>query len=371
MSTPLCPYFRKCGGCSAQHIDYSMQLDNKKNVVKHNTEYEDIKVFSGKEYYYRNRMDFIFHPKGIGLREKDKWYSIIDIEQCAIANERINLIMKEIRQFFVEVAEIDAYDLKKQTGTFKQVVIRAPQNDSSISFVLSEKSTRLTEAIDKIKEFSKITTANNVAVTYVLPGSEVSTSINYFIVKGNDFLSETFLGKKFNYSIQGFFQNNSEMAEKMIAYTNNLLKQYNTKDAYLLDVYGGVGTFGIVNSDLFKEATIIESFKGSIDAANKNIELNQIKNTKAFVLDAKQVYKAQLKQPLYVITDPPRSGMEQKAIIRLKELKPEVIIYISCNPKQLGKDLQKFKEFDIKSVAVFDLFPQTPHVEAVVELKRK
>ncbi|MEM3373961.1 MAG: 23S rRNA (uracil(1939)-C(5))-methyltransferase RlmD [Candidatus Woesearchaeota archaeon] len=374
MAIPLCPYFRKCGGCSAQHIDYNLQIENKKNLVKHVTNFdiEKIKIFFDKPYYYRNRMDFIFHKKGLGLREKDKWFAIVDVEQCVIANEKINSLMKEVRDYFIDVLDIDAYDLIKKTGTFKHVVIRSVK-ETSISFVLNENSTKLDKAIEKIKKFSEITQADKVAITYVPAGSEVSVSENFFMVKGNEFLFEKFLGKKFQFSIQGFFQNNSVMAEKMVEYVNGLLKEYGleqTRNSYLLDLYGGVGIFGITNSELFKETTIVESFKASIDAANKNIELNNLKNIKALVLDAKQIYKANLKKPLFVITDPPRSGMEQKAIIRLKELEPEVIIYVSCNPVQLKKDLTKFKEYEIKSVAMFDLFPQTNHVEAVVELKK-
>ncbi|MEM4397630.1 MAG: 23S rRNA (uracil(1939)-C(5))-methyltransferase RlmD [Candidatus Woesearchaeota archaeon] len=376
---PLCPYFGKCGGCSAQHIEYKIQLENKKNLIKNATGFDSdkIKVFYDEPYYYRNRMDFIFHKKGIGFREKNKWFAIVDVEKCYIANEKINNLIKEIRDYFIDFLEIDAYDLIKKTGTFKQVVIRSVK-ETSVSFVLNENSTRLDKAVEKIREFSKITTADKVAITYVPSGSEVSISENFFMVKGNELLFEEFLGKKFQFSIQGFFQNNSVMAEKMVEYVNSLLKNYEneennikTKDSYLLDLYGGVGIFGITNSNLFKETTIIESFKGSIEAANKNIELNNLKNIKAFVLDAKQIYKANLKKPLFVITDPPRSGMEQKAIIRLKELSPEVIIYVSCNPIQLKKDLTKFKEYEIKSVAMFDLFPQTNHVEAVVEMRKK
>jgi 23S rRNA (uracil1939-C5)-methyltransferase len=367
MSTPLCPYFGKCGGCSSQHIDYAIQLENKRKLVSHHTNHDDVKVFSGKEYYYRNRMDMIFHPRGLGFREKDKWYSVIDIEQCAIANEKINHLIKEIRNYFKSV---DFYDLKKQIGTFKQVVIRAPENTTSVSFVLNETSTRLAEAIEKIKEYAKTSTAENIVVTYIQAKSEVSTSENYFVVKGSDTLSEVFLKKRFIYNVQGFFQNNSIMAEKMLEYVNNIMKTYDTKESYLLDLYGGVGTFGITNSDLFKEVDIVENFKGSIDAANINIKENKINNIKTHVLDAMQISRLNLKSPLYVITDPPRSGMDQRAIDKLKSLHPDVIIYISCNPIQLGKELPKFKDYKIKSAAMFDLFPQTPHVEAVVELIR-
>ncbi|MEM2138842.1 MAG: 23S rRNA (uracil-5-)-methyltransferase RumA, partial [Candidatus Woesearchaeota archaeon] len=115
---PLCPYFGKCGGCLAQHIDYNLQLQNKKNVVKNATGFDSdkIKVFCDEPYYYRNRMDFIFHKKGIGFREKGKWHSIVNIEKCYIANEKINNLVKEIRDYFIDILDIDAYDLIKKTG---------------------------------------------------------------------------------------------------------------------------------------------------------------------------------------------------------------------------------------------------------------
>lgn len=401
MTKPLCPYFGQCGGCSLQHIPYELQLKNKLELIKNITSietktFENIEIYHYEPFFYRNRMDFIFHKKGIGLRQKNKWSNIINIEKCAIANENINKLIKEIRDFFSDILELDYYDLIKKTGTFKQVVIRAPKQDSSVSFVLNEKSTRLNQAIEKIKDFSKITSANKVAVTYVSPNTEVSVSENFFMIKGEPFLTEDLLGKKFHFSIQGFFQNNSIMAEKMLVYVHNLIKSYknnqfineknennlsnynnisnlnqNSNELYLLDLYGGVGIFGITNSDLFNHVSIVESFKLSIDLAKKNIELNNLKNINAYVLDAKQIYKLKLNTPLIVITDPPRSGMEQKAIIRLKELKPELIIYVSCNPMQLKKDLTKFKEYEIKNVAMFDLFPQTNHVEVILAMQLK
>ncbi len=365
MKQPLCKYFGKCGGCVTQHIEYELQLENKKNLLSKLLNFEDIKVFSDDEYYYRNRMDFVFNNKVIGLRKKGTWYDIIDIEKCVISNKRLNELIKEIREFF---KEIDAFDIIKHTGTFRYSVIRTPQQDSSISFVLNSNSTKLEQANEKIKEFSKITTANNIIITYVQENTDVSISEDYFIVKGNDFLKEEFFNKTFKYPIQGFFQNNYKIANKMLGYTNELIKKYETKDLSLLDLYGGVGTFGIINSELFKDVLIVESLKSSIDAANENIKENYIKNTKAIILDAIQLKKLEFKNKLFVITDPPRSGMHLKTIEQLKKLRPEVIIYVSCNPQQLAKDVEKFKKYKINSVAIFDLFPQTNHSEAIVEL---
>ena len=334
------------------------------SALKH----DDVKIFSGRQYGYRNRMDMVFHPGGLGFREKGYWYKIVDIEKCIISNDKLNILISEIRELFTDV---DYFDIREHTGTFRYAVIRTPQNDSSISFVLNNASERLEEAIDRIKVFADITTARNILVTYVGANSGVSISDDFVVLKGSDMLEEEYLGKKFWYSVQGFFQNNHEMAEKMHAYCHELLKNYDTSEAHLLDLYGGVGTFGIINAELFKGVTNIESVPQSIDAANRNTKENGISNVKAMLIDAKQLRGVELPEPLFVITDPPRSGMHKRTINRLNELKPEVIIYVSCNVKQLEKDIPKFKDYEIKSAALFDFFPQTPHSEAVVELELK
>jgi len=363
MSQPLCAYFGKCGGCSSQHIDYPIQLENKKKVLVNSINFSNINIFHGNEYFYRNKMEMIFHQNSIGLRKKDEPNKIIDIEKCVISNERINELIKEIRDFFKEV---DYFDAKRKTGAFMQAVIRAPTNNSAISFVLNEESSKLRETVEKIEAFAAISSANTIIVSYVNPQTEIPTE--YFVVKGNEMLKEKYLGKEFVFHAQGFFQNNHEVAERMHQYCNELLKLYNTKEAHLLDLYGGVGTFGLTNAELFKGVTIIENAKESIEAANINMQNNNIKNAKATVLDTKHLKKVQLPQPLFVITDPPRSGMDLKTIEQLNALKPKAIIYISCNIQQLAKDIPKFKGYKIKSAALFDLFPQTPHIEAIVEL---
>jgi len=363
MAEPLCKYFGKCGGCALQHIDCPMQLESKKKSLLDAIHFSDIKIFSGKEYYYRNRMDMIFHPEGLGLRKKGEYLKIVDIEKCAISNDRLNVILKEVRDYF---KNIDCFDLKKQSGTFRYAVIRTPSNDSSVSFVLNEESPKLSEAIEKIKDFAEKTSASNVVVAYVPKKTDESVSENNFVVKGKDTLKEVYLGKEFLYSIQGFSQNNHEVAEKMHEYCNNIFKSHKTKEAVLLDLYGGIGTFGINNAELFKEVIIVESYKQSVESAKKNILINNIKNAKAIELDAKQLKKIEIKNQLFVLTDPPRSGMDQKTIEQLKKLRPKVIVYISCNVQQLKKDIVKFKDYNIKSAALFDLFPQTWHSEVVV-----
>ncbi len=375
---PKCPYFanpaeekteeRKCGGCATQHIPYGVQLENKKKKLISEIAYSNIQVFSDHEWAYRNRMDMVFTPGGLGFREKGKWWRTLPVKQCVISNTRLNEMITEINDFFGP--DFDYFNVKTHEGTYKYAVIRTPQNDSSVSIVLNKQSPRYDEAVEKVKAYAAVSTANNVLITNMKAKSSQSFGEDFEVLKGSDMLEETILGKTFHYSCQGFFQNNSIMAEKMHEYTHQLLQKYETSDAHLVDLYGGVGAFGIINADLFSGMTTIESFEGCTIAARANIERNQLaEKAEAICMDAKRLKQVKFpNKPLYVITDPPRSGMHQETIIQLKKLKPELIIYISCNVEQLGKDLPKFTDYRINSAALFDLFPQTNHCEAVVEL---
>ncbi|MGV8086623.1 MAG: 23S rRNA (uracil(1939)-C(5))-methyltransferase RlmD [Candidatus Woesearchaeota archaeon] len=373
MADPLCKYFGQCGGCSSQHVDYVTQLDNKRKQLASSIhiDSDSVKVFSDNEYYYRNRMDLMFTPRGLGLRKKGDWKNFVDIDTCVIANEKLNVLISEIRQNFHGV---DVFDVRKNIGTYRYAVIRTPGNTSSISFVLNEDSNKTGEAIDKIKNYAKISSAENIIVTYVPKQTDMSISEEFFTVKGSDMLVENYLDKEFTYSVQGFFQNNTVMAEKMHEYVNMLCQKHEniTKNLTLLDLYAGVGTFGINNCKFFKKLYIIESDKHCITAARINIAKNKIENADIIEMDAMQLKKVDLPdKDLFVITDPPRSGMHPKTIDQLNKLRPKIIIYISCNIEQLGRDLPKFKDYELKSTAMFDLFPHTPHVEAIAELVLK
>lgn len=387
MENAKCPYFGECGGCSAQHIPYEAQVENKKQFVsdlikksgmENNSE---IKVFSDKPFSYRNRMDFIIFNEGIGFRKKGDWKKTLDIKDCPISNEKLNSLLAEVRDFLSRNREkIKVFDIFKHSGTLRYAVIRSPDfsNDSSISFVLNSDQVD-NETLELLKGFSQNCSANNVVLAYVPKNTDNSISEEYAVIKGNDFLKEKFCGYDFYYDIQGFFQNNSVMAEKMLKYVQNLFKSYNlNKDKSLLvDLYGGVGTFGIINSSMFSEVLTIESYKKSTEKADMNIKSNSIQNVKAICQDAMSLKKLSLDawskgKDLYVLTDPPRSGMHKKTIQYLLEIKPKKIVYVSCNPQQLSSELEKFKElYKADSVAVFDLFPQTPHIETVVELSLK
>ncbi len=361
-----CSYFGICAGCTTQHLTYETQLQNKSKAIAAALKVQEVKVFPSPPFAYRNRVDFLFHPKGLGLRKKNDPSKIIDTTNCPIAIEQINILLQDVRSFF---RANDVFNLTTKEGSLRYAVIRATTlNDSSISFVVNSDSSSLEKIKEKIIQFASQTSAKNILITYISSEIEESTSKEYEVLKGCDFLQEQVRERVFVYPVQGFFQNNLEVTNKMQNYITNLLSAYPTTKATLLDLYGGVGTFGIINSLLFSSVFIVEAYSQSILFAKKNIEVNKIKDATAHTLDAKQIMKLKLKKPLYVITDPPRSGMDLKAIENVRKEQPEVIIYISCNYQQLAKELPKFKGYTIKSTALFDMFPQTNHCEVVVEL---
>jgi len=362
MAIPLCPYFEKCGGCTAQHIEYTRQLENKKKAVAYSLETENIQVFFDKGYNYRNRMDFLFHETGLGLRVKGKWDTIIDVESCPIAEEKINILLKEVRTQFTNN---DAFKLREKQGTLRYCVIRTTPKESSISFVLNKASKKCKEAEEKIKAFVKQTTAENILLVYTDPEQTESISNEYKVLKGKAELETELRGKQFVFPIQGFFQNNTQIAEEMQKYVQ---ERINNKTATLVDLYAGVGCFGIINADRVKEVIIIENHPSASVCAEKNIKLNKLLNATAINGDANKMPR-NLKNTIFIV-DPPRSGMDEKVIRNIIENKPETIFYISCNHQQLAKDLKRFKEYKIKNAALFDLFPQTPHIEVIVELEK-
>ncbi|MFH1915844.1 MAG: hypothetical protein ABIJ21_01135 [Nanoarchaeota archaeon] len=375
----VCQYFGRCGGCSLQHVPYESQLLQKKARVvslakRKNIVLPEVIVSSGREYGYRNRMDFIFHKDGLGLRKKGDWKHIVGIETCPIANEGVNKLLQEARHWFMDNKEkLSVFDVKRQSGVLKYCVVRSSVNlpSSAVSFVMNEDAPSHAEHIVRVEDFARMSSAENVVVTRVPKKSDMSISEDFFPVKGEGILKERIAGSVLSYAVQGFFQNNPVMAEQMVIAAREILSSYETENAILLDLFGGVGTFGIPLGCMFRKLVIFESCKGSVDCAKKNILENTVVGEVIFA-DAASLHKHELPGLLFVVVDPPRTGLPKKTIAFLLTRMPEVLLYVSCNPEELFRELPLFMPaYDIKSVRLFDLFPQTPHTEVMVELRKK
>ncbi len=380
-TNPKCPYFGECGGCTAQHIPYETQIKNKNTLVlthlKKNgiTDLDRIESNVGTPFSYRNRMDFSIGAEGLSLRKRGQFNSFVRIGECVICNPKINALMKEVQQWFDKnKAALEPFLPKPRTGCMKYATIRASEHtdSSSITFILNEDSHALGKHIELIREFASQTSAKNVAIASVPLETEMSLSHEAFAVKGSLEMQELIDGKSVSFSSQGFFQNNTAMAEKMVQHCKSILRQHQTNNSYLIDLYGGAGTFAIPLGGMFEKTIVIDSEGPNIVYASANLRKNSIKS-ETYAGDAKLLKKLPFpsNKDLYLIIDPPRSGMHPKVIQYIMELKPKLIIYVSCNPMLMAKELKAFmKHYTLKSATMFDLFPQTEHVEAIAELIR-
>lgn len=200
----------------------------------------------------------------------------------------------------------------------------------------------------------------------------MSVTDNYEIIKGSDFMFENLMGYKFFYHSQGFFQNNSMgLLDIMIYLKENISGKYDL----LFDLYGGVGTFGIYLSTMADEVIIADSSELSLACAEKNIKENKILNAKTikfFDNEPEKYFKEIKDKKTIFIIDPPRAGIHNKTLEFIKKILPENILYVSCNPETLARDcLILFEKYNLFDIKIFDLFPQTRHIETVVILKRR
>ncbi len=369
METPRCPYFGTCGGCAQQNVEYSTQVEQKKQRVMNyfkarGITLPDVSVHFDSAYEYRNRMDFVFTKNGLGLREKGEWKKLLHVAQCPISNAKLNVLLKEVNEWFSTVKP-DVFDVRSTTGTFRYAVIRAPEHtdDSAITFVLNRDSPILEEQKKLVLEFAKKTSAKNVLIGTVISKTDMSVSDDAVAVKGNTHVTEKLLGKTMTYHSQAFFQNNPIMAEQMIAHVKKEIGNGKT----LIDLYGGAGTFGVSLAELFEKTIIIDNVLGNIEQAKENIAHNNV-NAEARCADANVL--SEYAGEITLLVDPPRVGLHPKVVSAIKQLRPKTLAYISCNPEQLAKEVTALG-YDLKTLAVFDLFPQTEHVEAIATLTPK
>jgi len=406
-----CPFFGECGGCRLQNQSYVEQLESKRQTLARLLRVQDIDVVASEEYGYRNRVDMVFHPDGVGFRRRGSWDKIVDITHCLIAEPRINGIIAELRVAFPRP---DSFDVRHHTGTLRYAVIRVTRDTATLTFILNPDSNGRETAEKDLRSFAEQCTADNVLMGYVPATTDMSTTEDYVVLRGTATLAESFLGNSLEYHSQGFFQVNHKVSELMVSYVRELLARdpgrvappspagpqaetdagprtgpqaeaeagprtgpqaetdagapANT-GAELLDLYGGVGSFGVSLAPLFSRVTVMENYAGSIASARRNLDAGGFSHSRAVVDDAAEADRLEYQRPLFVVTDPPRSGMHPAAIRRVTGLATRKIVYVSCNPEALAEELPQFRNYRVGSVALFDMFPQTPHFEAVVELE--
>lgn len=329
-----CPYSRICGGCSISHIEYIMSLQYKKDIVVDIIKrYADINIdpsiiSNGEVYGYRNKVSFKILEGHLALTE-EKSNKLVKVNQCLLANGNINKV----------VGLINDINLKYVTD----VIIRGSQD---IMVIFNGR-------IDKDSVIS------------ILSGYVSSIILNGETIYGRNYITTNVNGYEFAIFPTSFFQVNTNMIKSLY---DRILK-YAKGGRSLLDLYCGAGTIGIYLANSFELVRGIEINKDAIRGANLNKQINNINN---ITFECKNVDDMGEISEDVVVVDPPRSGLDRNVIDKLLSSEVEKIIYVSCNPITFARDLNILKvKYKLEDIVLFDMFPNTRHVECVTLLQRK
>jgi len=379
---PPCPYYKRCGGCTLQHLSYEKQLEYKTEYVKSCLKRLgglDISVHScvpsPKEYGYRNKSSFpVAQTKDSIITGYYAPYShqLIDIEQCLIMDEKANRALNAVRAFFKK-HKVSAYDEEKHEGLHRHIIIRSVKNGELMvaAVVNGPKMPHEKEWVGDltrdIEGLSSLVLNSNIQKTNVILGEKEK------VLSGKEYLLEEISGLAFAVSLKSFLQVNREQSERL--YEKALEYADIAGDDIVADLFCGIGTLTLLAARKAKKAYGIEIVQSAIKNADENKRINHIENAEficADVSDALPKLMNKEKNIDIVLLDPPRKGCGKSVLEAVLKALPKRIVYISCDPATLSRDIKILAEggYVAKEAAPFDMFPQTTHVETIVWMSR-
>lgn len=392
---PICEHFGTCGGCRSLHIPYKKQLEYKQLQVEEafnrigHLNYPEIQpILGAKEiYHYRNKMEYTFSNRGwltqeqidggkeydrraLGLHVPGRYDGVLHLKECHLQNK----VGNEIRTFVYDLAiqhDYTFYNVKAHQGFLRNLIMRnniIGEWMVTLSFG-EEKTSAIKVILDALKEkFPSITSLN-----YVINEKKNDTLydleiINYY---GEAYLTESLGALKYKIGPKSFFQTNSQQAKSLYDVVNNMLNIHSDDTVY--DLYTGIGSIALYVAQTAQKVIGIETVGEAIEDALINVEINQIENATFIEASVEKILDEEFIKtyglPDIVITDPPRVGMHADVIKVLLQAAPKQIVYVSCNPATQARDLSLLAEkYDILEVQPVDMFPNTYHIENVVNL---
>jgi len=384
---PICSHFGLCGGCTWQNLNYEAQLYYKAKTVedslKHLGGFTDIeceKILGSEDtYFYRNKMEFSFgtDPEKkmvLGLHPYGNFKEVFDLGKCYLQSELSNKIVYWVKDFCRREGLVP-YDVREHNGFLRYLAIREGKDKS-------EKMVNLItffEKFEKSESFASELMHSFPRIRSVVQNINTKLANIAFgekeIVLGGERTIQEKIGKLyFEISANSFFQTNSKQTEKLF----EIITEYSELEGSeeVLDLYSGTGAISLLLAEKAKGVTGIETVKDSVENALRNAELNSINNCQFLLGEAKKVLSSlaqEVYSPQVIVADPPRGGMHKKVISSILKLEPERIIYVSCNPSTLARDLKVLceKDYILEKVQPIDMFPQTYHIESVAKLVRK
>lgn len=381
----LCPHFGICGGCSYQTLPYEEQLKLKESQVKRLLDnaglegYEFLDILpSPSEYNYRNKMEFTFGDveKGgelaLGMHKTGSFYEMVTVEGCQIVHADFIKIMMAVLIYFRE-RKIPFYHTRKHEGYLRHLVIRrsAKLGEILVNLVTSSQmNLDLSDLVEEVKNLKLEGELKGFLHTINDSLADVVQSDETRVLYGQDYFMEELLGLKFKISAFSFFQTNSLGAERLYSVVRDFAGS--TKDKIIFDLYCGTGTIAQIMADVSKKVIGIEIVEEAVQAAKENAKLNGLENCEFIAGDVLAKVDELKDKPDLIILDPPREGVHPKAIDKIIKFGAKQIIYVSCKPTSLARDLKIFVEkgYKVEKVRCVDMFPHTPHVECVTLMSR-
>ena len=388
--SPKCPHFEFCGGCSYQTMSYDNQLKLKKDTVKGildnaiNESYEFQGILqSPLQWEYRNKMEFSFGdevkdgPLALGMHKRNSFHDIVTVDECQIVDSDYRKILDAVLEFCAG-KELPFYKKLRHEGYLRHLLVRRTTVTKQLLVAVvttsdkeMEEKANWTELVEILKNLDL--SAKLCGVIHIINDglADVVQSDETRILFGDEYIYEELLGLRFKISVFSFFQTNSLGAEVLYSKAREYIGD--TKDMTVFDLYSGTGTIAQIIAPVAKKVVGVEIVEEAVEAAKVNAGLNGLDNCEFIAGDVLKVIDEIEDKPDMIILDPPRDGINPKALQKIIDFGVNNLVYISCKPTSLARDLEMLQEqgYRVEKACAVDMFPNTVHVETVVLLSQQ
>ena len=403
-----CPYFGRCGGCRLQHVAYPAQLAFKSKQVADVLErlgdlsgFELRPIIGAPEIYgYRNKMEFTvtrtLHPEPfarggrdprslaaaegtergqivVGLHEADRYDSVLDVERCLLQSNEMNALLDEARRFFVEQG-LSAYDQESGEGLLRFLMLREGRRTGEVMANVVTAGPAVSELAPLTERLhARVPQTSSVVMNVNPKKASVAVGVEEHLLGGRDHVREQIGGLTFQISANSFFQTNTVQAERLFELVLQSTELGGGET--VIDLYSGTGAISLLLARRCRRVYGIEVAQAAVDDAALNAAANAIGNCTFLVGEVRFVLPSLIAKGVsaeVVVADPPRAGFHPKALHALLQLAPSRIVYVSCNPSTLARDVGELVRggYRLRWVQPVDMFPHTPHIEAVARLDK-
>ncbi|MCL2050758.1 MAG: 23S rRNA (uracil(1939)-C(5))-methyltransferase RlmD [Lachnospiraceae bacterium] len=381
--TSPCPHFGKCGGCLMQSFPYDEQLRIKENQLRHLLEIENFaRIYpSPRQFGYRNKMEFSFGdeykggPLALGMHCRESFYDVVTVCECQIVDEDYQKILKFTHGYFKD--KYSYYHRMNHVGYLRHLLIRKGTKTGEILIALvtsSQESHDLTPWKEGLLGIPLTGRVNGILHIINDSLADVIHADKIDILYGKDWFHEEILGLRFKITPFSFFQTNSLGAEVLYGIVREYVGAIKTlaNKPVIYDLYCGTGTITQLLAPYAEKIIGVDIVAEAIAAANENASSNGLHNCKFIAGDVLKILDEIEEKPDFIVLDPPRDGLHPKAIQKILAYDVKYLIYISCKPLSLSRDLKEFYSagYAVSRAAAVDLFPATGNVEVVCLLAK-